>query len=136
MPSSNFYPSLSTLIPTDAIPENVGNLQESVQNIFDALFYKDLQIDKSVLEDTGFYRLSLVTYQPIDFQIPGTDQLKVQLFPSVSGHTSIPISLEYRLEILKYINGFSFSNFDGQRDYFDLLLNIALPATPIALSDL
>jgi hypothetical protein len=48
VPATNFYPTLSTIIPVENIPESMGFIRTGLNNIFDHLYYKDLQIDRSV----------------------------------------------------------------------------------------
>lgn len=111
MADTTFYPSLSTLLPLEAIPPNLGFIQGALEDVFDNLYYRDLQVQKSKLGDVGFYQFSLVLYKRLGFEIPGTGGAALVLNPSqISGQiTEIPIALGYRWEILKYIRGFDHS---------------------------
>lgn len=61
MPSNNIYPSLSKLLSTDKIPDNLGIVKTKIEEVFSKLFYKDLMVSSSVLKDRYFYNLSIVT---------------------------------------------------------------------------
>jgi hypothetical protein len=76
----------------------------------------------------GHYSFDIVFYKSLGLEMPGTNGLKVLLNPSNdnSGNTSLPISFDYKWEILKYIREFSNANFaDSARAFFDLLLDVA-----------
>jgi hypothetical protein len=99
MSSTQFYPSLSTLLPLESIPPNLGFFQGVLQEIFDNLYFRDLQVQKSKLGDVGFYQLSLVIYKRLGVEIPGTGGAALVLNPGqVDGQiTEIPIALAARV---------------------------------------
>jgi hypothetical protein len=109
MADTLFYPSLTTLLPLESIPSNLGFIQGALQEVFDNLYFRDLQVQKSKLGDAGFYQLSLVLYKRLGVEIPGTGGAALVFNPDpVSGQTTeIPIALSYRWEIVKYIKGFN-----------------------------
>lgn len=126
MPANKFYPALVDLLPVENLPASLGPVKEGIENLFKRLFYKNLQVEKSVQGDTGFYRLSIVAYQRIGLEIPGTGFALV-LNPDDSGLsiTDVPISFSYRWEILKHINNFQISSFSEAPDaFFQLFLDI------------
>ena len=82
MPSTTFYPALSTLIPLENIPNELGSFKNGLTNIFSKLYYNDLQIHKSSLGDAAFYNLKIVTYRRIALEIGGTNGLSLILNPS------------------------------------------------------
>lgn len=135
MADTRFYPSISTLLPIEAIPPELGFIQGAIRDAFDGVFYRDLQIQRSKLGDTGFYQLSLVLYKRLGFEIPGTDGAALVLNPGqVAGHiTEIPIGFGYRWEIVKYIRGFDHTALtELPRVLFDAFVEIS-GATPPAL---
>jgi hypothetical protein len=50
MPSNNFKPAISSLIPFDELPESIGQLEE-VQDLFDKLYYNNLNVNHSTQGD-------------------------------------------------------------------------------------
>jgi len=128
MPANNFYPSLSTLLSVDNIPDNMGFIEDGLLSVFNHLYYKDLQTDRSVAGEAAFYSVSLLTYRRLGIEIPGTDGMALVLNPDfVAGGTSeFPISLSYKWTILKYIRDFNIGNFDWSGlSFFKLLLDIS-----------
>ncbi|MCW3085910.1 MAG: hypothetical protein JWP12_3276 [Bacteroidetes bacterium] len=128
MATSNFYPAVSELIPIENIPSSLGPVKDGIQNIFNKIFYKDLIVEKSSLGEQGYYKLTLLSYGRIGFDIPGTG-LSILLNPddtyTLSGITPIPISLSYKWEIIKYIREFenAFFNADAAA-FYNLFLEI------------
>jgi hypothetical protein len=109
MPTNNkFYPSLSTLLPLEEIPQNLGAVQGALEDIFSKIFYKDLQIEKSALGDSAYYQLTLIKYKRLAFEVPGTNGLALVINPGPdsTSPTEIPITIGYRLDILKYVREF------------------------------
>ncbi len=102
-----FYPSLSSLLPLDAVPANLGFVQGVLHDIFDNLYYRDLQVQKSRFGDVGYYQLSLMIYKKFGFEIPGTGGAALVLNSAPPPPpTEFAIAIGYRWEILKYINAF------------------------------
>lgn len=107
MTDTLFYPSLSTLLPLESMPPSLGFIQGVLQDVFDSLYYRDLQVQKSQLGEAGFYRLSLVVYKRLGIEIPGTGGAALVFNPgSVGQTTEIPIALSYRWDIVKYVKQF------------------------------
>lgn len=128
MIDDKFYPSLSTLLPLGSIPPNLGFFQSALQDVFDNLFFRNLQVQKSKLGEVGFYQLSLVIYKRLGVEIPGTGGAALVLNPSqVDGQiTEIPIALSYRWEILKYVRGFDHTSLtELPRLLFDAFVEIS-----------
>jgi hypothetical protein len=128
MADTQFYPSISTLLPLESIPPNLGFFQGALHEVFDNLYYRDLQVQKSKLGDAGFYQFSLVLYKRLGFEIPGTGGAALVLNPGQgSGQTTeIPIALGYRWDVLKYIRGFDHSALaELPRLLFDAFVEIA-----------
>ena len=127
MPATNFYPSLSTLLPVESIPDSLGFIKDGVNTIFGHLYYKDLQVDRSVCGDSACYNLSLITYKRLGIELLGADGLALVLNPDFEegvGNISLfPISLNYNWAILRYIKSFNIKSFDFSPEaFFNLIL--------------
>mmetsp|Transcript_6830 Transcript_6830/g.9381 ORF Transcript_6830/g.9381 Transcript_6830/m.9381 type:complete len:2025 (+) Transcript_6830:44-6118(+) len=126
MSSNKFYPSLLNILPTENIPSSLGPVKDGIESLFENLFYRNLQTDKSSSGDSGFYRLDLIAYKRIGFEIPGTG-LALVANPDDSGLnvTPISISLGYELQILKHIKNFNISSFsEAPEAFFQLFLDL------------
>jgi len=126
--STTFYPSLSTLIRVDQIPKiNLGLVQNGIDQVLKDIFYKDLVIQKSRDGATAFYSLTLVSFDRIGFEIPGTDGLTLLLNPGDPGQltTEIPVRLEVHIPLLKYFPGLSIDKLQQNPfDYFLLVVEM------------
>ena len=119
--ADNFYPSLSTLVTLDAVPEQLGFLKDGVSALLNKIYFKDLQVVKSDAGESAFYSLTLVLYKEAGVEIPGTG-IELVLNPdfNASGLTEIPVRLSYEWQILKFINGFNVQSFSFEpRALFD-----------------
>lgn len=137
MPTNNFYPALSDLLPESSIP-NLGGFETSLTSILSNIHYRDLQRSKSVLGDVGYYSLTLVSDSAIGLDIPGTEFALVLNPDLTSGgpKTAIPILLKYRWEILKYIKEFQIANISNDPSaYFNIFLEIIDVPTDEFLSE-
>ncbi|MCW3071346.1 MAG: hypothetical protein JWO44_1236 [Bacteroidetes bacterium] len=126
MPSSNFYPSVSELLPIDKIPSSLGPVKDGIQNVFSKIFYKDLISEVSQNGDSGFYKLTLLSYGRLGFDVPGTG-LSILFNPddTSASVTPIPITLKYDWEVIKYINEFKTALFSADAGaFFNLFLEI------------
>lgn len=129
MPSNTFYPNLSTLVPIEDIPDELGLFKSGLTNIFNHLYYRDFQIHKSANGDAAFYDLKIVTYKKLALEIPGTNGLALVLNPSLDennpgANSEFKTSLSYKWEILKYIKGFNLQSFDySGSSFFNLVLD-------------
>lgn len=129
MPSNNIYPPISQLIPKVDLPFDLTAINDLLSGVFDNLYYKDAIIERSNLGDKGFYKFKLISFKEIGYEIPGTGGLALVLNPGFVDNgmntSEFPISFSYQLEILKYINGFSSSEFQSDPlAFFNLLLEI------------
>lgn len=70
--TARFYPTLSTVISADELPDLLGFLKEELASLLDSIYYKDLQYSKSVYGDRAFYSLRIVSRNRLDLEIPGT----------------------------------------------------------------
>ncbi|MGQ0826941.1 MAG: hypothetical protein ACT4ON_00965 [Bacteroidota bacterium] len=123
-----YYPQLTDIINKNAIPNNLGFVNDILDNALEGMFYTDLHIEKSPYGDAAFYHLNLVSFRKIGFEVPGTNGLEFLINPDLSDTniTSVPISLSYKWKILRYIKaarvagGFS----TDPIFYFNLFLEI------------
>lgn len=127
--NNNIYPPVNQLINKIDLPIDVNSITDFVNTIFDNLSYKDLIVEKSQYGDSGFYKLKIITYQRIGYEIPGTGGVTLLLNPDLEENsglsTEFGLSLNYQIEILKYIHGLTPSNFQSDpQAYFNLLLEI------------
>ncbi|WP_430408565.1 hypothetical protein [Kordia sp.] len=113
MSSNIMHPSLSQLLPLDKIPNEIEAVRDALISVFDDIYVKNLIVGKSYHGDSGFYSLTLTTYNSLGIDIPIADDLKLVLNPTVEGTTEIPISFDYSWVIIKYIKEFSLGSFDN-----------------------
>lgn len=118
----NHYPSLSTLISLDDIPDTFG-LVQNLNSIFSKIHYTDLQVSHSASGDAGYYDMKLVLNDELGIAVPGVQGMKIVLNP---GYANLGFNMSYQLPILKYYKDFDLASFAANaRTYYDLLLNIA-----------
>ena len=89
---------------------------DTIGSFLDKIYYENLNEYKSREGHRATYNLDLILYKQFKlFEIPGTG-IAFVVNPSspenLIGGTQFNCSLEYRLEILKYLKGFKLSNFD------------------------
>ncbi|MBA3899107.1 MAG: hypothetical protein H0X62_02685, partial [Bacteroidetes bacterium] len=124
---SNFYPSLSTLVPIEKIPD-LGSFSGGISQVFSHLFYRDMQISSSASGDAVFHEISLLTHRKLALEIPGTNGLALVLNPSFinGGSSEFPITLGYKWSILKFAKGFALNQFDySAKSLLNLLSDIS-----------
>ena len=88
--TSRFYPTLSSVVNEEQIPDMLGFLKDGLFLILNKIHYKDLQYNKSINGDAAFYSLSIVSKERLDMQIPGTEIFLV-LNPDLDGDTNISV---------------------------------------------
>lgn len=126
--SNPFYPSLNTLIAFDQLPLNLGKLRGNIASVFDNIYYRDLQVDVSKEGDAKFYKITLIFYSKVGFDIPGTDGISLLLNPDIEtdGATSVNISTGIEIPILKYTKSFSLNSIgDVPESLINLLIDLA-----------
>lgn len=126
MPTTVFYPPLSSLVQLDFLPEQLGFINTGLSSLLDDLYYRDLQVSKSARGDGAFYSLSIMSKKRLQFELPGTG-IYLVLNPShVSGSFSeFPIKLNYEWPILAYLKRFDLSGFAfTPAAFYDLALQI------------
>lgn len=129
MISDKFYPKLSSIVSTDALPDALGFIDNGIENLLEDIYIRDLQFVKSPDGDSRTYDLILLVYKRLGVEIPGTG-IWIRLNPP---HASDPdpnssevhVSVNVQWEIMKYFKQFSTSNFsfDG-KGFFNLILKV------------
>ena len=127
-----YYPTLSTIVNEDDIPEILGFIKEGLVNLLGKIHYKDLQYNKSPRGDAAFYSLTIVSPKKLAIEIPGTG-IALVLNPDVTGGdyniSAFPITVEYQWKILGYLRSFNAQNFSfSPQELFEmalLVLNIS-----------
>ena len=115
MATKRFFPSLADIITLEDLPKQLEFLREPLTNFLSKLYYKDLQYSKSVLGDTAFYSLKLVS--PTRFEVDVFNSgffLVLNPDSDFSDISSIPIRLEYNWPILAYVNSIPKANYEEE----------------------
>lgn len=123
-----YYPTLSSVMSQDDIPEILGFVKDGILWLFDKIHYKDLQYSKSPRGDAAFYSLSVVASEQLDIELPGTG-IYLVLNPDITGGdshiSSFPITVEYEWKILAYLRAFNLGNFSyNPQSFFEIALRI------------
>lgn len=123
-----YYPTLSSVISQDDIPEILGFVKDGILWLFDKIYYKDLQYSKSPRGDAASYSLSIVSSDRLDIELPGTGIFLV-LNPDLTGGdssiSSFPITVEYQWKILAYLRAFNLGSFSFTPEaFFETALRI------------
>lgn len=117
MPSNVFYPKLNQLISIENLPEPISKIDGLVDALIDDLYYNNLQFSLSPLGDAGFFKLELLILKRLGFEIPGTGGMELLLNPNLvegGGNTTIlPITAQYRWEVVKFFNELRASGYSG-----------------------
>ncbi|MCP5104825.1 MAG: hypothetical protein GY950_15675 [bacterium] len=127
--STTFYPSITDILPVDALPNELGFVKDGLSTLLGKIYYKNLQYAVNDRGDTGFYSLSIVSLGRIDIEIPGTGLfliLNPSHDPEDAGAVSeFPVKVNYNWPILGYLRNFDLSTFSfAPGDFFDLALAI------------
>ncbi|WP_395654555.1 hypothetical protein [Flavobacterium sp.] len=99
-----YYPTLSTIVNEDDIPEILGFIKEGLVNLLGKIHYKDLQYNKSPRGDAAFYGLTIVSPKKLAIEIPGTG-IALVLKPDSAELHSVTIKQQKTLQL----QGFSIS---------------------------
>jgi hypothetical protein len=132
---SNVFPRITQLINAQAIPEQFRNIVgSSIEQLLGDTCYTDLFVNVSREGDAGFYSLLLLLNEPIGFEISGTNGLAIRLNPPVTPidgfQTALPITVNYDIEMLRYITGLKIQNFAEFPLFFlECLLKLHRPVT-------
>lgn len=125
--SNKFYPALADLLPESFVPDSLSFIQDAIETVIQDLYYKDFQSQKSNFGDAAFYALSVISYNRIGIEFPETG-ISLILNPAIGDQTftELAVSVEVKLEILKYIRNFQIADFiDDPTNFFNLFLEIA-----------
>ncbi|WP_299767416.1 hypothetical protein [uncultured Dokdonia sp.] len=124
--AQRFYPTLSSVVNQDEIPEILGFIKDGIVFLFDKIHFKDLQYSKSPRGDAAFYTLSIVTRDRIDIEVPGTGIFLV-LNPDAddANISSFPITIDYEWKLLVYLRSFNLDQFDfSPKSFFETALRV------------
>lgn len=104
--SESFYPSISSLLNTDYIPESLSFVKDALSSVSNALYYKNLQFHDTGAE--GYYEMDIIpkNQEMFEMDLFGTG-LKLIVNPDnnvSNGSTSIHVSFSYSLPVLKKHN--------------------------------
>lgn len=126
--STIYYPKLSNIVSLDALPDQLGFIKDGLNNLLSDIHYGDFQHSRNTRGDVANYSLKIVTFKPLEVEIPGTGIFFV-LNPdhsAVPGSvSSFPISLSYEWKILGIINDFNLSSFSFEPgDLFQIALSL------------
>jgi len=125
--ADSYYPFLSDLITFDQLPDGLSFISDDLNSIFSEIRYQNFIAEHSVNESTGFYQLNIVVFSALQLDVPGTGLVLILNPDLQSGAVSqsiIPINLNWRWNLLRYINSFDITQFasDGNA-FFSLLVN-------------
>jgi hypothetical protein len=116
--SNRFYPQLSDVISVDDLPDFLDFAKDGLDSVLSSIHYKNLQYSKSARGDSAFYSLDVIS-KNIGLDLPFG--LRFVLNPDVNGDTSIssfPVTLQYKWELLAFLNSFKLQNFSFTPDAF------------------
>lgn len=109
-----FYPPLSSILSLQDLPEVLDFLREPLTDLFNKLYFRDLQTSKGPKGDSGFYSLTLIAYKRLSIEIPGTGiylLLNPPMHDSLPGVTEIPVQLHYEWKVLRFARAFNLESF-------------------------
>ena len=124
------YPSLSTLLPDGGLPDILGTVGESAENLLDRIRYRNLIVETSPDNDAKFYSLTLITKE-LAVELFGSG-LKLILFPAEDSSqgseatSEFDVTFEYRWAILKYVPDFEMLSFAGTAKSFSIFSSNSL----------
>jgi hypothetical protein len=140
------YPPLSKLLPNGGLPDILGTVGESAENLLDRIRYRNLIVETSPDNDARFYSLTLVTKE-IAFDLFGSG-LKLILFPAEESEagagtgdgsngeddeeaidqgseatSEFDVTFEYQWAIRKYVPEFDMLSFaESAKSFFNIFL--------------
>ncbi len=126
MSTNKLYPVLTDLLPLEKIPSELEGIKEALENVLHKIYFKNLIVNKGYHGESGYYSLTLISINQLDIDIPFASGLSLVINPSEEGISEIPISFQYRWDVLKYFNQFSFENFTNSiGSIFEILIELA-----------
>ncbi len=124
--SYKYYPTLSSLITVDELPDFLSFIKEHVQSVFDNIYYKDYYSSENATGSSAFYRLDIVPRTRLEQEVLGTGMILI-LNPDYEDSiiSSFPITVFWQWKILQYVRNFNISTFSETSEaFFDLAINI------------
>jgi len=127
---NRYYPKISSLVSFEKLPEFLSFLSSFAEEIFDKIYFKDLQFFKSEFGDSAWYNLDIVSRDRLDVEIPGTG-IFISLNPDVEDNqiSSTNLSISYSWPILAYLRRLNLS--EGSPD-LQQLFNLGLDITRLS----
>lgn len=125
MPDTKYYPPLSDVLLSENIPDFLSGVSNTLDEILNRVHYKDYLVQTSEEGDHASYSITLLLYERIGFTFPGTQLSLLLNADQANDVTTIPVSLSYRLDILRYVKGKDISNFAGNpQAFFDVAFEL------------
>lgn len=119
MSAPKYYPSLSSVFNFDLLPEPLGFLRDAGNSILDKILIKRKDIVVNSNGDTYSILITLVVYNSLRFEIPGTGLALIMNPPQYEvepGVSEFTISMEVKYPLLRYL---------GKKKIANLLLDPA-----------
>lgn len=126
MPVNKYYPPLSDVVQVNDLPEILGFVKNGIQELFENIYYKNLQSSKSIKGDSAFYGLDIVSPKKLAIELPGTGIFLV-LNPDQQDFdiSTFPITVAWEWKVLAYKRYFNTDNFSfSVEDIFNLTTDI------------
>ncbi|HTJ49601.1 MAG TPA: hypothetical protein VL443_09125, partial [Cyclobacteriaceae bacterium] len=121
-----YYPLLSDLITIDQLPEGLSFISDDLNALLSKIYYRNFIAEYSANESVSFYDLDIVILtELLKLDIPGTG-LALTLNPDSAsmGQSIIPVTVNWRWDLLRYISDFNLLNFSSDSNaYFNLLID-------------
>lgn len=121
-------PLAKELLPLDKIPVTFFELNDSTLSVLNKIHFKNLIVSKGKYNESANYSLTLVTFNKLGLEIPGTGGIALVLNPAGIGASGseIDVTLNYRWDILKYRHAFTNLSFlESVDQIFEIILDIA-----------
>lgn len=128
MPTIQYYPPVSDLVDTTAIPGNLqvleNTLQQGVDLLLGKIFYKDLAVEVLNSGDLKYYNLTLLTKS---LQLPLPAGMSLVFFRGEDTNLAeFPVICEWQWPLYKYIPEFETQGFAYTPEAFiDILIELA-----------
>ena len=124
-----FYPSVTSILPFDALPSELGLIKDGLESLFEDIHFRDFRHSRSSNGDAASYEIVLVFPDALAIAIPGTDIVLTLNQPDDTEHEhqlqEIRATASYKWPILGYVNAFRAGNFSfSPVDMYELLLQI------------
>ncbi len=128
MPATKYYPSLSTVFNFDFLPEPFGFIRDAGNSVLDKILLKRKDISVSSNGDTYSMLITLVVYNKLRFEIPGTGLALIMNPPQYEiqpGVSEFTITLEVKYPLLRYLGKKKIANLLlDPAEIFELVLSL------------